>query len=102
MEMNLTGRFIDAVEAERLGLVSQIFPVKDLQREVREIALKIASKSLITTTAIKESVNRSFELPLAEGLLFERRIFHALFATEDQAEGMAAFVEKRSPRFRDK
>ena len=102
MEMNLTGRFIDAVEAERLGLVSQIFPVKDLQREVRDIALKIASKSLITTTAIKESVNRSFEVPLAEGLLFERRIFHALFATEDQAEGMAAFVEKRSPRFRDK
>ena len=102
MEMNLTGRFMDAVEAERLGLVSQVYPMKDLQREVRDIALKIATKSLITTTAIKESVNRSFEVPLAEGLLFERRSFHALFATEDQAEGMAAFVEKRSPRFRDK
>ena len=102
MEMNLTGRFMDAVEAERLGLVSQVYPTKDLQREVRDIALKIATKSLITTAAIKESVNRSFEVPLAEGLLFERRSFHALFATEDQAEGMAAFVEKRSPRFRDK
>ena len=102
MEMNLTGRFMDAVEAERLGLVSQVYPIKDLQREVRDIALKIATKSLITTAAIKESVNRSFEVPLAEGLLFERRSFHALFATEDQAEGMAAFVEKRSPRFRDK
>ena len=102
MEMNLTGRFMDAVEAERLGLVSQVYPIKDLQREVRDIALKIATKSLITTAAIKESVNRSFEVPLAEGLLFERRTFHALFATEDQAEGMAAFVEKRSPRFRDK
>ena len=102
MEMNLTGRFMDAVEAERLGLVSQVYPIKDLQREVRDIALKIAAKSLITTAAIKESVNRSFEVPLAEGLLFERRSFHALFATEDQAEGMAAFVEKRSPRFRDK
>ncbi len=102
MEMNLTGRFMNAVEAERLGLVSQIFPVADLIKEVREIALKISDKSMITTVAIKESINRSFEMPLAEGLLFERRTFHGLFATEDQSEGMAAFVEKRSPRFRDK
>tara|TARA_A100001015_G_C14576963_1_gene551370 strand:- start:376 stop:627 length:252 start_codon:yes stop_codon:yes gene_type:complete len=83
-------------------LVSQIFPVADLIKEVREIALKISDKSMITTVAIKESINRSFEMPLAEGLLFERRTFHGLFATEDQSEGMAAFVEKRSPRFRDK
>ena len=101
MEMSLTGRFMDAVEAERLGLVSQIFAVQDMAKEVRDIAIKIASKSLITTTAIKESVNRSFEMSLAEGLLFERRAFHALFATNDQSEGMAAFVEKRSPSFRD-
>ena len=102
MEMNLTGRFMDAVEAESLGLVAQVFPVKDLVKEVREIALKIASKSIITTMAIKESVNRSFEMSLSEGLIFERRTFHGLFATEDQSEGMSAFVEKRSPRFRDK
>ncbi len=102
MEMNLTGRFMDVVEAERLGLVAQIFPVSDLMREVKDIALKIASKSLISTLAIKESINRSFEMSLAEGLLFERRTFHSLFATEDQEEGMAAFVEKRAPRFRDK
>ena len=102
MEMNLTGRFMDALEAERMGLVSRVFSENDLMKEVREIALKIASKSLITTLAIKESINRSFEMSLTEGLLFERRTFHALFATEDQSEGMAAFVEKRSPRFRDK
>ena len=102
MEMNLTGRYMDAQEAERLGLVSQIFPSRELMKEVRSIALKIAAKSLITTMAIKESVNRSFETSLEEGLLFEKRSFHALFATEDQKEGMLAFVEKRSPRFRDK
>ena len=77
-------------------------PEENLQKEVREIALKVASKSLLTTMAIKESVNRSFEMPLAEGLLFERRLFHSLFSSNDQSEGMAAFVEKRSPRFRDK
>ena len=102
MEMNLTGRFMGAAEAERLGLVSHVYVAKDLMREVRDVALKIASKSLIITTTIKEAVNRSFETTLSEGLLFERRSFHALFATEDQSEGMAAFVEKRAPRFRDK
>ena len=102
MEMNLTGRFMDAVEAERSGLVSQVFPSKDLMNEVRDIALKIASKSLLSSMLIKESVNRSFETSLTEGLLFERRAFHSLFATDDQSEGMSAFVEKRSPRFRDK
>lgn len=102
MEMNLTGRFMDAVEAERSGLVSQVFPSKGFLEEVKEIALKIASKSLISTMLIKETVNRSFETTLSEGLLFERRAFHSLFATEDQSEGMSAFVEKRSPRFRDR
>lgn len=102
MDMNLTGRFMDAVEAERSGLVSQIFPSKDLMKEVKEIAMKIASKSLISSMIIKEAVNRSFETSLSEGLLFERRAFHSLFATEDQSEGMSAFIEKRSPRFRDK
>ena len=100
--MNLTGRYMGAAEAERLGLVSHVYVAKDLMREVRDVALKIASKSLIITTTIKEAVNRSFETTLSEGLLFERRSFHALFATEDQSEGMAAFVEKRAPRFRDK
>ena len=102
MEMNLTGRFMDAVEAERSGLVSQIFPSKDFLQEVREIALKIASKSLLSSMLIKETVNQSFETSLSEGLLFERRAFQTLFSTEDQLEGMSAFVEKRSPRFRDK
>ena len=102
MEMNLTGRFMDTVEAERSGLVSQIFPSKDFLQEVREIALKIASKSLLSSMLIKETVNQSFETSLSEGLLFERRAFQSLFSTEDQLEGMSAFVEKRSPRFRDK
>ena len=102
MEMNLTGRFMDAVEAESSGLVSQIFPSKGFIEEVREVALKIASKSLLSTMLIKETVNRSFETSLSEGLLFERRAFHSLFSTGDQSEGMSAFVEKRSPRFRDK
>ena len=102
MEMNLTGRFMDANEAERSGLVSRVVPTEDLMSEVRDIAQKIAAKSLVTTIAIKESVNRSFETPLSEGLIFEKRSFHALFSTEDQKEGMAAFVEKRTPRFRDK
>ncbi len=102
MEMNLTGRFMDAVEAERAGLVSRIVSVNELMTEVKGIAQKIAGKSLITTMAVKEAVNRSFETSLSEGLLFERRSFHALFSTEDQKEGMTAFVEKRTPRFRDK
>ena len=102
MEMTLTGRFMEADEAERAGLVAKVVSEENLQKEVREIALKVASKSLLTTIAIKEAVNRSFEMPLAEGLLFERRLFHSLFSSNDQSEGMAAFVEKRSPRFRDK
>lgn len=102
MEMCLTGRFMDAAEAERAGLVSRVVPAKDLLRDARDTALKIAEKSPLTVRAIKEAVNRSYETTLREGLLFERRLFDALFATEDQAEGMAAFMEKRSAQFRGK
>jgi enoyl-CoA hydratase len=100
MEMCLTGRFMDAAEAERSGLVSRIVPARELAREAHETAMKIAEKSPLTVRAIKEAVNRSYETTLREGLLFERRLFHALFASEDQAEGMAAFTEKRKPQFR--
>jgi enoyl-CoA hydratase len=100
MEMCLTGRFMDAAEAERAGLVSRVVPAKDLLRDARETAAKIAEKSPLTVRAVKEAVNRSYETTLREGLLFERRLFDAMFATEDQKEGMAAFAEKRSPQFR--
>ncbi len=102
MEMNLTGRFMDAIEAESSGLVSRIVPVADLLKDAQITAAKIAEKSMITTMAIKESVNRAYETTLREGILFERRVFHSLFATEDQSEGMNAFAEKREPQFRDK
>lgn len=102
MDMNLTGRFMDAEEAERSGLVSRIVPAKKLKGEAMSAAQKIAEKSMITTMAVKEAVNRSYETTLSEGLLFERRVFHSLFATEDQQEGMSAFIEKREPQFRDK
>ena len=102
MDMNLTGRFMDAEEAERSGLVSRVVPVKRLMEVTLEVAAKIAEKSQLSTAAAKAAVNRSYETTLAEGLLFERRIFHSMFATEDQKEGMSAFVEKREPHFRDK
>jgi enoyl-CoA hydratase len=102
MEMCLTGRFMDAEEAERSGLVSRVVPARDLLGEARTAAGKIAEKSPVATRAAKEAVSRSYETTLREGLLFERRLFNALFATEDQAEGMAAFMEKRSPQFRGK
>ncbi len=102
MEMHLTGRFMDAAEAERSGLVSRVFPVKNLMEEAMATAAKIAEKSPLTAMAVKEAVNRSYETTLREGVLFERRLFHSLFATEDQAEGMAAFTEKRTPKFRGK
>ncbi|MDJ1017372.1 MAG: enoyl-CoA hydratase [Paracoccaceae bacterium] len=102
MEMHLTGRFMDAEEAERSGLVSRVVPAKKLMEEAHNAAEKISEKSLLTAMAVKEAVNRSYETTLREGLLFERRLFHALFATEDQKEGMAAFVEKREAQFRDK
>jgi len=102
MDMNLTGRFMDAEEAERSGLVSRVFPAKTLLEEAHAIATKIAEKSMLTTIAIKEAVNRSYETTMAEGLLYERRVFHSLFNTEDQREGMAAFQEKRQAQFRDR
>ncbi|MEQ8291958.1 MAG: enoyl-CoA hydratase [Roseovarius sp.] len=102
MDMNLTGRFMDADEAERSGLVSRVVPAKKLKEEALAAANKIAEKSQIAVMAVKESVNRSYEVPLREGLLFERRVFHSLFATEDQKEGMSAFMEKREAQFRDK
>ena len=102
MDMNLTGRFMDAEEAERSGLVSRVVPVKRLMEVALEVAAKIAEKSQFSVVAAKSAVNRSYETRLAEGLLFERRIFHSMFATEDQKEGMSAFVEKREPHFRDK
>jgi enoyl-CoA hydratase len=102
MDMNLTGRFMDAEEAERSGLVSRVVPAKKLMDEAMSAADKIAEKSMVTVMAIKEAVNRAEQLPLTEGILFERRVFHSLFATEDQKEGMAAFAEKREPQFRDK
>ncbi|MBM9596105.1 enoyl-CoA hydratase [Roseitranquillus sediminis] len=102
MEMHLTGRFMDAEEAERAGLVSRVVPAKKLMEEARAAAAKIAEKSALTVMAVKEAVNRSYEVPLREGLLFERRLFHALFATEDQTEGMSAFLEKREAQFRDR
>ncbi|WP_372573448.1 enoyl-CoA hydratase [Ruegeria jejuensis] len=102
MDMNLTGRFMDAEEAERAGLVSRIVPTKKLMEEAMAAAQKVAEKSQLSVLAAKESVNRSYELTLNEGMLFERRVFHSMFATEDQKEGMAAFLEKREAQFRDK
>lgn len=100
MEMHLTGRMMDAAEAERSGLVSRVVPAKKLMEDAMVTAGKIAEKSTLSTMAVKEAVNRAYETSLREGVLFERRLFHALFATEDQAEGMNAFQEKREPQFR--
>ena len=102
MDMCLTGRMMDAEEAERSGLVSRVVPVNDLLEETLKVAGKIADLSLPSVILAKEAVNRSYETTLAEGLRFERRVFHSLFATEDQKEGMAAFVEKRSPSFQNR
>ncbi len=102
MDMHLTGRFMDAEEAERSGLVSRVVPAKKLMEEATAAAHKISEKSLLTAMAVKEAVKRAEETSLREGLLFERRLFHSLFATEDQKEGMAAFLEKREAQFRDK
>jgi enoyl-CoA hydratase len=100
MDLCLTGRMMDAAEAERSGLVARVVPAADLMEEAMKAAETIAAKSLPSVLLAKEAVNRAFEVSLAEGLRFERRVFHSLFATEDQKEGMAAFVEKRSPHFK--
>jgi len=102
MEMTLTGRNMDAEEAERSGLVARVVPLASLMDETMKIATTIASMSLPAVMMAKEAVNRSFETTLAEGVLFERRVFHSLFATRDQKEGMAAFVEKRPAKFEHK
>jgi len=100
MELVLTGRMMDAAEAERAGLVSRVVPLDKLQDEALAAALTIAGYSQIAVMAAKEAVNKAFEGTLADGMAFERRLFHALFATADQKEGMAAFVEKRPAQFR--
>jgi enoyl-CoA hydratase len=100
MEWCLTGRMIDAAEAERSGLVSRVVAADKLEEEALAVAAKIASFSLPVVLKIKESINRAYESSLAEGLLFERREFHATFGLDDQKEGMRAFVEKRRPSFK--
>ena len=102
MDLILTGRMMDAAEAERSGLVARVVPLAELMTETMKVAETIAGMGVLSVYAAKESVNRAFETSLAEGVRFERRVFHALFATEDQKEGMAAFVEKRPAKFRNK
>ena len=102
MEMILTGRMMDAAEAERSGLVARVVPLAQLMDEAMKVAETIAGMSLPSVLVAKEAVNRAFETSLAEGVRFERRVFHSLFASEDQKEGMAAFVEKRPPKFKNK
>jgi enoyl-CoA hydratase len=100
MDMCLTARMMDAAEAERAGLVSRVVPNDKLMEEAMAAAEKIASYSLPVVMMVKESINRAYESTLSEGVLFERRLFHAAFALDDQKEGMAAFVEKRKPKFK--
>ncbi len=102
MEMCLTGRMMDAAEAERAGLVSRVVPAADLVAEALKAAGKIAAMSLPAVMMTKETINRAYETTLSEGVRFERRVFHAMFATEDQKEGMAAFAEKRKPAFKNR
>ena len=102
MEMCLTGRMMDAEEAERAGLASRVVPADELLDDALKTATAIASMGRPATYMVKESVNRSYETTMAEGILFERRTFHAAFATEDQKEGMAAFAEKRKANWQHK
>ena len=102
MDMILTGRMMDAEEAERAGLVSRVVPAGNLLEEAIKVAAKITKMSRPSVMLAKEAVNRAFETTLAEGVRFERRLFHSTFATEDQKEGMAAFVEKRKPAFKNR
>lgn len=101
MELCLTGRMMDAAEAERAGLVARVVPAADLLADAVKTAETIASQSLTAVMMAKDCVNRAFETTLAEGIRYERRTFHAMFATHDQKEGMAAFVEKRKPAFKN-
>jgi len=100
MDLVLTGRMMDAQEAERAGLVARVVPADKLLEEALMVAGTIASYSLASVLMAKEALVRAYEMPLSEGILFERRMFHALFATEDQKEGMTAFLEKRPAEFR--
>ena len=100
MEMCLTGRMMDAEEAERAGLVSRIVPLADLKAEAIKVAGEIAGMSLPITMMAKECVNRAYQSTLSEGVLFERRVFHSAFATDDQSEGMQAFIDKRKADFK--
>ena len=102
MDMCLTGRMMEAEEAERAGLVSRGGPLAQLMEAAMEAASAISSFSILATMRVKEAVDRSYEGSLAEGLLFERRTFHSSFSTEDQLEGMSAFLEKREANFKDK
>ena len=102
MELCLTGRLMGAEEAERAGVVARIVPQAELLDEALKVAAVIASKSIPVSMMVKESVNRAFEVSLSEGVRFERRVFHAAFATEDQKEGMAAFIAKREAQFKDR
>ena len=102
MDLCLTGRLMDAEEAERCGLVARVVPAANLLEDALRAADKIAHFSQPAVMMVKEAVDRAFETPLSEGLRFERRLFHATFATEDQKEGMTAFVEKRGPQFRNR
>ncbi|WP_095116886.1 enoyl-CoA hydratase [Pseudomonas sp. Irchel 3F3] len=102
MELCLTGRLMGAEEAERAGLVARIVPQAELVEEALKVAATIASKSIPVSMMVKESVNRAFEVTLSEGVRFERRVFHAAFSTEDQKEGMAAFIAKREAQFKDR
>src|SRR5258706_328383 len=102
MDLCLTARMMDAQEAERAGLVSRVVPLEKLMEEALGVAQKIAGYSLPVAMMLKESINRAYETPLAEGVLFERRIFHSQFALEDRKEGMAAFLEKRKPSFKNR
>ncbi len=99
MDLALTGRMMDAAEAERSGLVARIFPQADLLKEVKAIAKTIADMPLLTAMMVKEAINTAYETTLSEGIHFERRLFHSCFATNDQKEGMGAFIEKRPAKF---
>ena len=102
MDLILTGRMMDAAEAERAGLVSRVVPAGQLLEEALKVGRQLAEFSVPALMMAKEAVNRAYEAPLAEGLLFERRLFHSLFATADQKEGMAAFIAKRKPQFQNR